>query len=167
MKSKPTLSLLIAFALGLPPLATAAERTDVLHAINQVENPTNRTRPGPKGELGPYQFRQATWFMHSREPFRRANERALADEVAGKHYDWIRRELLKAGIEPSVFNIALAWNGGLHAVLAHRAPAASYRYATRVARLVADAERVQRAALLDGLRTMFLAADDAPALPAH
>lgn len=153
MKILPTLFCLIALALGVPALAFAAERSQVLRAINQVENPHNRTQPGPKGELGAYQFRRSTWFMHSQEPFSRANERVTADEVAAKHYEWIKRGLVKAGMEPSAFNIALAWNGGLQAVTARRAPVSSRRYATRVTNLVAEAERLQQAASLEALRT--------------
>lgn len=153
MKILPTLFCLIALALGLPALAVAAERTQVLRAINQVENPHNRTQPGPRGELGAYQFRRSTWFMHSQEPFSRANDRAAADEVAAKHYEWIKRGLVKAGMEPSAFNIALAWNGGLQSVTSHRIPASSRRYATRVANLVAEAERLQQVAALASIRT--------------
>jgi hypothetical protein len=161
MKRSPTLSLLIALALGLPPLAAAAERTTILAAINQVENPANLTRPGAKGELGPYQFRRGTWKMHTTEPFSRANHRAIADEVAEKHFEWIKRGLAKAGMAASPYNIALAWNGGLHAATTRRAPSASHRYATRVANLVAEAERRQSVAALDRIRTMFAAPDDA------
>ena len=142
------LLLLTALALGLPPLA-AAERTQVLLAIHQVENPANLTRPGPRGELGAYQFRRGTWRMHSQEPFSRANERAVADEVAVKHYEWIKRGLIRAGMEPNAFNIALAWNSGLQAVTSHRAPRASHRYAQRVANLVTEAERLRRVAAVD------------------
>lgn len=149
MKRHLTLFLLIALALGLPSLAVAAERAQVLRAINQVENPTNRTRPGPKGELGAYQFRRGTWKMHSNEPFSMANNRVAADAVAARHYEWIKRGLVNAGMEPSVFNIALVWNSGLQAATTHRAPAAGYRYATRVANLVAEAERRQSVAAVD------------------
>jgi hypothetical protein len=153
MKRLPILSCLIALALGLPTLAVAAERTQVLRAIHQVENPHNRTQPGPRGELGAYQFRRSTWFMHSQEPFSRANDRTASDAVAAMHYEWIKRGLVKAGMEPSAYNIALAWNGGLQAVTSRRVPASSRRYATRVANLVAEAERLQQAAILVSLRT--------------
>ena len=149
MKRPLTLFLLTALALGFPSLAVAAERVQVLHAIHQVENPTNRTNPGPKGELGAYQFRRSTWFMHTTEAFSHANDRAASDAVAEKHYEWIKRGLLQAGMEPNAFNMALAWNGGLQATTSRRAPAASYRYATRVANLVAEAERHQRLAAVN------------------
>jgi hypothetical protein len=162
MKHRPTLSLLLSFVLALPAFAEAADRALILRAINQVENPTNRTGPGPNGELGPYQFRRNTWKMHSDQPFVRANERALADDVAAKHFEWIRRGLIKAGLEPSAFNIALAWNGGLSAVTAGRAPSASLRYARRVANLVAEAERRQAEAGRIGLPSLLVVGDPNP-----
>lgn len=133
--------MLLATAL---PLA-AAERADVLRAINWVENPTNHTRRGPKGELGPYQFRSDTWRMHTRAPFSSAVQREQADEVAEKHYEWIRRGLAEAGIDANPFNIALAWNSGLGAVVSGRVPAVSYNYAGRVQNLV-EAQHAERRA---------------------
>ncbi|MBI3886768.1 MAG: hypothetical protein HY302_13710 [Opitutae bacterium] len=129
--------LLIAAVLGLAPWAAAAERWETLQAIHWVENPTNQTRAGSFGELGPYQFRRDTWRMHTRLPFSRAIDHAQADVVAVKHYEWIKRGLAEAGIDPSPFNIALAWNCGLGAVVAGRVPGATYRYAEQVTNLVA------------------------------
>jgi hypothetical protein len=148
MKSHLTSLALGFLVLGVSTTAAAADRAQVLRAIHQVENPTDRTQPGPRGELGAYQFRRSTWKMHSSEPFSRANERALADDVAAKHYDWICRGLLAAGMEPSVYNIALAWNCGLQAATTQRAPRSSHRYALRVANLVAEAERRTRLVLM-------------------
>lgn len=127
---------LLASLLGLLPAAGAAERWETLRAINWVENPTNQTRPGSFGELGPYQFRQMTWRMHTKVPFSQAVNRAHADVVAVKHYEWIKRGLIGAGIDPSPFNIAMAWNCGLGAVIAGRVPTVTYRYAEQVTNLV-------------------------------
>ena len=129
-----------AFATGL----SAAERAETLRAINWVENPTNHTRFGSKGELGPYQFRSQTWRLHTKRPFNLAAVREHADDVAIKHYEWIKRGLREAGIEPSPFNIALAWNSGLGAVLSGRVPTVSYNYAERVANLV-ESQQARRA----------------------
>ncbi len=129
--------------------ADAWERAETLRAINWVENPTNHARRGSKGELGPYQFRSQTWRMHSRQPFERAVDRAHADEVAARHYEWIRRGLREAGIDPSPFNVALAWNSGLGSVLRGEVPTVSYRYAERVVNLVErqrDERRLRAAA---------------------
>lgn len=118
------------------PEVAASDRWETLRAINWVENPTNHGRPGRHGELGPYQFRPATWRMHTERPFVQAVQRAAADEVAVKHYDWIKRSLERNSVDPTPFNIALAWNCGVSAVLSGRAPSVSYRYAKRVTNLV-------------------------------
>ena len=140
--------LLLAGFLGFTIGAFASDRWETLRAINWVENPTNQTRTGRFGELGPYQFRPATWRMHTDKPFRLALDRAVADEVAVKHYEWIKHTLEQAGVEASAFNIAMAWNCGVDAVLSGRVPSASYNYAGRVTNLVdALKERLQPVAV--------------------
>ncbi|HWL16959.1 MAG TPA: hypothetical protein VNR00_15230 [Opitutus sp.] len=138
------------FVLGIllgagAPVIAATPRQDVLEAIQAVENPTNTDRPGPRGELGPYQFRVSTWRMHSTSPFRHALETDAAHDVAVRHYEWIRRGLIRNGLEPSCYNIALAWNSGLSAVVRGRAPAVARDYAQRVTNLVKDRERTRLA----------------------
>lgn len=128
--------LLLVSLLGFTSVAGASDRWETLRAINWVENPTNQTQVGRFGELGPYQFRPGTWRMHTDKPFRQAIQREVADEVAVKHYEWIKRTFQKAGVEPNVFNIAMAWNCGVEAVLSGRAPSVSYHYAERVSNLV-------------------------------
>lgn len=113
----------------------AADRSATLEAIRNLENPRNLTRPGPKGELGPYQFRAATWRMHTTLPFAQALDRAAADRVAELHYDWIRRGLGRAGLPGSPYYVALAWNSGLEAAVSGRAPRSAHRYAERAANL--------------------------------
>jgi hypothetical protein len=115
--------------------AVAADRSDILHAINLVENPSNSTGYGPCGELGPYQFRSSTWHMYSQKPFGMANDRASADEVAARHYEWIKHRLTEAGIDANVFNIAMAWNCGLTAVVSGHIPEVTYHYAEQVRNL--------------------------------
>lgn len=137
MKSRLQLILmLVTFVSGLLPCMAASDRWETLRAINWVENPTNHTRFGSKGELGPYQFRRDTWRMHTRKPFSQATDRATADEVAVLHYEWLKRQLAESGVEPTVFNIAMAWNCGLNAVVSGRAPTVSYHYAEQVTNLV-------------------------------
>jgi len=125
---------------------SASERWETLRAINLVENPTNQTSYGSRGELGPYQFRSSTWRMHTSKPFRLANDRTSADQIAVQHYDWIKDRLNSAGIDPNSYNIALAWNCGLSAVISGHIPMQSYQYAERVnnlARNFRDAEATQ------------------------
>src|SRR3954463_13056622 len=128
--------LFLVTALGFTNAARASDRWETLRAINWVENPTNQTQVGRFGELGPYQFRPATWRMHTQKPFRQAIQREVADEVAVKHYEWIKHTFEQAGVEPTVLNIAMAWNCGVEAVISGRVPSVSYQYAERVANLV-------------------------------
>ncbi|MEY2882088.1 MAG: hypothetical protein RLZZ15_4468 [Verrucomicrobiota bacterium] len=133
---------LIALAGFAFALVAATLRADTRHAtlaaIHAVENPRNVTRPGRCGELGAYQFREATWRMHTAEPFARALDRAASDAVAVRHYEWLRRGLERAGLSPTAYRIALAWNGGLAATVRGSAPRAAHGYAERVANLAAE-----------------------------
>ena len=137
------LSLLTLF---VAPQAKAEGRWETLEAIHWVENPTNTSRPGPFGELGAYQFRRDTWKMHSRLPFSQALNRQSSDEVAVKHYEWLRSKLLEGGLNPSTYNIAMAWNAGPSAVLQGTACRASRDYAARVNNLAAELKARQVAA---------------------
>ncbi len=128
--------LVVVSFLCLAGAAGADDRWETLRAINWVENPTNHSRVGRFGELGPYQFRSGTWKMHTKRPFSQAVQRQAADEVAVKHYEWIKRVLTDAGIDANAFNIAMAWNCGVTNVVKGRVPAVSYDYATRVTNLV-------------------------------
>ena len=136
MKRLLTSIFLLGLVLDFTIKARADDRWETLRAINWVENPTNHTRMGRFGELGPYQFRPATWRMHTRKSFSLATQRETADEVAVMHYEWIKHSLEKAGVDASAFNIAMAWNTGVDNVVNGRAPAVSYDYAERVTNLV-------------------------------
>ena len=130
-----------ALALIFPSSAEAWERTDVLEAIHQVENPHNTMRIGRRGELGPFQFRPAVWYTYTKKPFSLAADGAEAKTVAEAHYDWIKRGLERNGLEVSPYHIGLVWNAGLHATLNNRASANSQYYAQRVANLVESATK--------------------------
>ncbi|HEX2853137.1 MAG TPA: hypothetical protein VHO24_07860 [Opitutaceae bacterium] len=132
------MGLTVLLALSTAQKASANFRADTLQAINWVENPSNSPRPGKCGELGAYQFRAATWQMHTQRPFAEAIDRSCSDEVAVLHYEWLKTALAKAGVEPTPYNIALAWNAGVGAVIRGRAPAVSHDYAQRVTNLVTD-----------------------------
>lgn len=138
---------LLCLVLGLTFAATAhaSQRWETLEAIHWVENPTNSTRLGPCGELGPYQFRRSTWQMYTNHAFSLAINRAESDRVAVAHYDWIKRQLEDYRVPATTYNIALVWNAGLDAVVSGRVPAASRDYATRVTNLAEDLKRSQLA----------------------
>lgn len=126
----------------------ATTRWETLEAIHCVENPRNRQTPGPCGELGAYQFRADTWRMYTSRPFSEALDRRRSDEVAVRHYDWLKAALERNGVEASVFNIALAWNAGVSAVVNGRVPSVSRAYASRVQN-IADELRARQEQLAD------------------
>jgi hypothetical protein len=115
--------------------ASAQSRFATLRAIHLLENPTNRSTPGPYGELGPYQFRSAVWYKYSQTPFRHALNRQASDYVAVCHYEWLKDQIESHGLSGSAYNIALAWNGGLGAVLRGHSPRAARDYAQRASNL--------------------------------
>jgi len=119
----------------------ATEQWETLQAIHLIENPRNTPQPGAHGELGAYQFRQSTWRMHTRKPFRHALIRVHADQVAVAHYEWLSRQLRRNGVPASTYNIAMAWNAGIGAVVSGRVPRASRQYAQRVVNIARDLER--------------------------
>jgi hypothetical protein len=141
MKISSKFILFFACALGLAVGAQAADRWETLEAIHWVENPHNSTRLGSHGELGPYQFRQSTWRMYSRRPFYEAINRQYSDEVAIKHYEWLKVGLENSGREATPYNIAMAWNAGLDAVISNRIPSSSRAYAEQVQNLVEAVKR--------------------------
>jgi hypothetical protein len=124
------------FAAGAPEAPAMADRWETLTAIHWIENPTNDPAPGAHGELGAYQFRRSTWRAYTSLPFEYARNRSHADEIAVRHYDWLRRGFENAGLSPTPYRIALAWNAGLNAALHGRAPRASHDYARRVVNIV-------------------------------
>src|SRR5580692_10357779 len=141
MKTQPKFLLFFACFFGLAVVAQAAGRWETLEAIHWVENPHNSTRLGAHGELGPYQFRQSTWRMYSRRPFYEAINRQYSDEVAVKHYEGLKEGLAHAGLNATPYNIAMAWNAGLDAVIGHHVPSASRAYAEQVNNLVEEVKR--------------------------
>lgn len=137
--------LLLMLCVGVLAVG-ATDRHSTLEAIRNLENPRSLTRPGPRGELGPYQFRAATWRMHTALPFAHALDRETSDRVAVQHFEWIKRGLAEAGLAVTPYNIALAWNGGLAAAVAGKSPRVAHRYAERAANLAGALHAEQRVA---------------------
>ena len=148
----PALAALLA-AFAFTPQIDAASRAATLEAIHKLENPRNSPKPGRHGELGPYQFRAATWRMHTSLPFSQALDRETSNSIAIKHYEWIKRGLETAGLPATPYNIALAWNSGLKAVTSGRSPRVAHDYAQRAANLasVIDVDRARLIASLEPL----------------
>jgi len=124
--------------------ARASTRWETLEAIHAIENPSDRQSPGPCGELGAYQFRLDTWRMYSPRPFSEALDRRRSDEVAVRHYDWLKSALERNGLESSIYNIAMAWNAGIGAVVSGRVPAVSRDYAERVENIAVELRKHQQ-----------------------
>ena len=134
----------VSFLLAAAP-ARASERWATLEAIHQLENPRDTEEPGSFGELGAYQFREQTWRMHTQAPFSRALDRRSSDAVAVKHYDWIKAEIERRGLVATPYRIALAWNGGIKAVLDKMPPAAAAGYAARASNIAEELEKSELA----------------------
>lgn len=131
-------ALFFVLVAGSSAFAETLGRWATLEAIHKLENPRNLPRPGRHGELGAYQFRSTTWRMHTTVPFARAIDRSTSDIVAVKHYEWIKRQLEAAGVPATSYNIALAWNSGVGAVIRGRSPQVSHDYAQRAVNIAAS-----------------------------
>lgn len=138
--------LLLALSAGVATAHASSSRWATLEAIHKLENPWNSMQVGRFGERGAYQFRPATWRMHTDVPFERAHDRAVSDEIAVKHYEWLKRGLEAARLPATPYNIALAWNGGLSAAIRGRSPRVAHNYAQRAANLAAVFDRSQQVA---------------------
>lgn len=124
-------------------MATPVSARDAtLEAIRMLENPRGLETPGPHGELGVYQFREATWRQYTSAPFAQAIDRQLSDRVAEQHYDWLKSRLEANGVAVTPYTIALAWNAGIGAVVRGRQSPAAIDYAMRASALEADFARV-------------------------
>lgn len=127
---KRILTLII---VGAVSLNSQASTNAMLRGIRIVETQDQLHPPrGKLGERGPYQFRRGTWRMHTNSSFELAENREVANTVAKRHYTWIEEQLKANGVEPSAYNVAMAWNAGVNAVIRGRVPAVARDYASRV-----------------------------------
>ena len=104
-------------------------QVELLAGIAEVEGWQGRV--GPAGEMGPWQMLPRVWVSYA----------GTAEQRAVKHLRYLEKELLQAGVDPQPFNLALAWNAGLAAVLRGRAPARAYDYARRVCNRIEASRR--------------------------
>lgn len=130
---KTILTLII---VGAVSLTSQASTNAVLRGIRVVETQDQLHPPrGKLGERGPYQFRRSTWRMHTKSSFDLAENREVANTVAKRHYAWIETQLQANGVESSPYNVAMAWNAGVNAVIRGRVPSVARDYASRVLNL--------------------------------
>jgi len=126
-------TILTLLFIGVFCVTGRASTNDVLCGIRMVETQDQLHPPrGKLGERGSYQFRRSTWRMHTSSSFELAENRGIANTVAKRHYAWIEAQLLANGIAASPYNVALAWNAGVNAVIRGTTPAVSHDYAERV-----------------------------------
>lgn len=97
----------------------------LLKAISMVESGGNTHMIGSHGELGEYQMTPAVV----------AKQGGHTAVEAAKDMRERADALVRAGIAPLPFNLALARNAGVGAVIRGRAPVRSYQYAVRVRNL--------------------------------
>ena len=135
-KFKAMKSILTLIIVGALCLTGRASTNAVLRGIRIVETQDQLHPPrGKLGERGPYQFRRSTWRMQTSSSFDLAENREVSNTVARRYYAWIEAQLKANGLEPSSYNVALAWNAGVNAVIRGNIPAVSHDYATRVLNL--------------------------------
>jgi hypothetical protein len=91
----------------------------------------------------------------------RALERPASDDVAIRHYEWLKTGLLRHGLDVTPYNIALAWNGGLAAAVRGSVPAAARDYAERVTNIAQELRRAQLASIHSPPRRAGARADPA------
>lgn len=100
----------------LPTALLRANDRQILWSIGQIET-GGRAAIGAGGETGVTQM----------SPNTRAEHQSNLD-----YLHWIRRELLKAGYPPTVYNLALAWNAGIGRIKAHHCQPRHWDFAQRV-----------------------------------
>lgn len=93
-----------------------------LEAVALVESGNNPRAVGLAGERGRFQMSPAVV----------ATSGGYSQREALRHARWLERQLMAAGADLLVFNLALAWNAGATGALTGQAPESSYDYARRV-----------------------------------
>lgn len=126
-------TILILLIVGALCVTGRASTNAMLCGIRTVETQDKPYPPrGKLGERGSYQFRRSTWRLHTSSSFDLAENREVANTVAKRHYAWIEAQLKANGLDPSPYNVALAWNAGVNAVIRGKAPNVAHDYAARV-----------------------------------
>ena len=97
--------------------AQAVDLTRLLAAIAAVESGNDKNAVGQHGERGLYQIMPSTWDENARESFDWAFDPKHAMPVARQILIKLKWEMQERRIEPSAYNLALAWRGGVGAVV--------------------------------------------------
>jgi hypothetical protein len=133
--------LAIALALFAAPLSHArpVELAILADCLALVESGARGDAAvGPAGEIGRYQLSLAVWIQHRPAAhFALARDPVTARVVALEHLTWLSRHI--RAVEPTAYDLALAWNAGLTAAALGRLLPCHRNFAQRVANLYAEA----------------------------
>jgi hypothetical protein len=94
----------------------------LLTAISMVETGGDKNAVGSRGERGEFAMIPSVVAQHG----------GYTRKDAESHAVLVQKRLVANKIDPNPFNIALAWNAGIGAVIRGNAPVKSYQYAVRV-----------------------------------
>jgi hypothetical protein len=104
-----------------------------------VESRCDDSAIGPNGERSAYQITRDAWEETTSLPFSDASDPTTAFAVARQRLIWIKWGLLEAHIEPTPYNLALAWREGRSGVILGKwANQAVRDYGIRVENLYRD-----------------------------
>jgi hypothetical protein len=118
---------------------TAEVLAIVIATLPLVETPHGvPPHPGPAGETGRWALTPRVRIDRGRE-LRARGEPVTDEAIAREHVLWLEKELPRAGVDPVMFNILLAWNCGLTQTAQGRAPERSFDFARRVIALMEQA----------------------------
>lgn len=105
----------------IAPAYQGIDANRILANIASVESRNNPKSENAKtGARGLYQFKPETWADETDLPFDDAFDPVKAFPVARRHLFRLRWSLLEARIEPTVYNLALAWERGADGVILHK-----------------------------------------------
>ena len=133
----PLAGLLLATLCEGPTTAAVPDFGEMLECLAQLETgTTDLRRPcakiGRRGERSAWQISPQVWAVYCSAPFALASSDAqLASVVATAHLQWLRKGLERDDKPATPYNLALAWNAGLGAVLTGKAPPGAHDYAAR------------------------------------
>lgn len=137
LKTIACLAVVVSFGMLGAVQAEAApmDREAFLKAVAEVETGGNTRAVGRLGERGLYQFNRPTWKRYTKRSFLDAHDPVIAHDIAVQHFIWLHARLTANGREPTDYQMAVAWNGGLSRALSGKFPRSTRDYARRVSTL--------------------------------
>lgn len=99
------------------PAHLGVDLNRLLDAIAAVESRGDPTAKGRHGERGAHQMLESTWRECTSLPWSYALDPAWESDVARFYLIKLKYQLQERRIEPTPYNLALAWNQGAKAVI--------------------------------------------------